>query len=30
MPSHLKAVDLPALLAMLCDSGVEFIMYEGP
>ena len=25
MPSHPKATDLPALLAMLCDSGVEFI-----
>lgn len=24
-----KAADLPALLATLCDSGVEFIMYEG-
>ena len=29
MPSHPKAADLPALLATLCDSGVEFIMYEG-
>jgi len=29
MPSHPKAADLPALLAMLCDSGVEFIIVGG-
>jgi hypothetical protein len=29
MPSHPKAADLPALLAALCDSGVEFIIVGG-
>jgi hypothetical protein len=29
MPSHPKAADLPALLATLCDSGVEFIIVGG-
>src|SRR6185295_15541437 len=29
MPSHPKAADLPALLATLCDSGVEFIVVGG-
>jgi hypothetical protein len=29
MPSHPKAADLPALLAVLCDSGVEFIIVGG-
>jgi hypothetical protein len=29
MPSHPKAADLPALLASLCDSGVEFIVVGG-
>src|SRR5678815_5379252 len=29
MPSHPKAADLAALLAALCDSGVEFIIVGG-
>lgn len=29
MPSHPKAADLPALLAKLCDSGIEFIIVGG-
>jgi hypothetical protein len=29
MPLHPKAADLPALLAALCDSGVEFIIVGG-
>jgi hypothetical protein len=29
MPSHPKAADLPALLAKLCDAGVEFIVVGG-
>ena len=29
MPSHPKAADLPALLATLCDAGVEFIIVGG-
>src|ERR1044071_6581557 len=29
MPSYPKAADLPALLATLCDSGVEFIIVGG-
>lgn len=29
MPSHPQAADLPALLASLCDSGVEFIVVGG-
>lgn len=29
MPSHPNAADLPALLAMLCDAGVEFIVVGG-
>src|SRR5213078_3419415 len=29
MPSHPKAADLPALLAALCDSGIEFIIVGG-
>jgi hypothetical protein len=26
MASHPKATDLPALLAKLCDAGIEFIV----
>jgi hypothetical protein len=29
MPSHPKAADLPSLLAVLCDSGIEFIIVGG-
>lgn len=29
MPSHPKVTDLPALLAKLCDAGVEFIVVGG-
>jgi hypothetical protein len=29
MPSHPNAADLPALLAILCDAGVEFIVVGG-
>ena len=29
MASHPKATDLPALLAKLCDAGVEFIIVGG-
>jgi hypothetical protein len=29
MPSHPKITDLPALLARLCDAGVEFIVVGG-
>lgn len=29
MPSHPKAADLPALLAKLCDAGIEFIIVGG-
>src|SRR5262245_17223905 len=29
MPLHPKAADLPALLATLCDAGVEFIIVGG-
>ena len=29
MPSHPNAADLSALLAMLCDAGVEFIVVGG-
>jgi len=29
MPSHPNAADLPALLAALCDSDVEFIIVGG-
>jgi hypothetical protein len=29
MPRHPKAADLPALVAKLCDAGVEFIIVGG-
>jgi len=29
MASHPKAADLPALLAKLCDAGIEFIIVGG-
>lgn len=29
MPQHPKATDLPALLAALCDAGIEFIIVGG-
>jgi hypothetical protein len=29
MPRHPKATDLPALVAKLCDAGVEFIIVGG-
>lgn len=29
MASHPKATDLPALLAKLCDAGIEFIIVGG-
>ena len=29
MPQHPSAADLPALLAALCDAGVEFIVVGG-
>jgi hypothetical protein len=29
MAPHPKATDLPALLAKLCDAGVEFIIVGG-
>lgn len=29
MPPHPKVTDLPALLAALCDAGVEFIIVGG-
>jgi hypothetical protein len=29
MPGHPKAADLPALVAKLCDAGVEFIIVGG-
>jgi hypothetical protein len=28
--SHPEEADLPALLAKLCDAGIEFIVVGGP